>query len=75
MIKLDGLKCSQVPALKKQLAEILKQPEEFLKEADAKQRDGAAPAKEQKTKAKDAGGPDKAELVRALCFFHFLLKC
>ena len=60
-----------MPALKKQLAGILKQPEEFLKEADAakkeqKESPSATPkgSKEQ-DKAKGAAGPDKAELVRS----------
>ena len=57
-------------ALKKQLAEILKEPEEFLKEADAakKEQKGApstAPESKEQAEAKDTSGTEKAALVRS----------
>lgn len=61
---------SQVSALKKQLAENLKEPEEYLKEADAakKEQKGApstAPESKAQAEAKDTSGAEEAALVRS----------
>ena len=57
-------------ALKKQLAEILKEPEEYLKEADAAKKEqknapSTAPESKEQAEAKDTSGAEEAALVRS----------
>lgn len=70
--------CAQVPALKKQLAEILKPPEEFLREADAavsqkaQKQPKAGVGNVEAAASKNSSGPDESELVSQFTSFGVL---
>lgn len=64
-----------MPTLKKTLADMLKPAEEFIKEADAAEKEhkkSSEPTSPEKTPAskEQSGGPSKAELVS-----HFISPC